>query len=111
MIHVRTPLRPKAAAVGLLLCAGLALPACTSDQSHEYLAHTDRVTRGAGDAAAANRAIHTIDPWSRPSHNAKIDMDGKRAALAAKRYETNTSVNPKGLGSSDPVSIEIGERK
>jgi Tfp pilus assembly protein PilX len=91
------PLRLKATAVGLLLAAGAALAACTSDQSHEYLAHSDRVTSGAGDAAASNRAAHTINPWSAPSHKTQIDMDGKRAGLATKRYETNTSVKPRGF--------------
>lgn len=106
------PLRllgPRAAAVGLLLLAGVSLAGCTSDQSHEYLAHSDRVTSGAGDAAASNRAIHTIDPWSRPAHQTQIDMDGKRAGLAVKRYETNTSPKPKGLN-TDTVSVEVGPK-
>ena len=104
-----TPLRLKAAAAGLLLSAGAVLAACTSDQSHEYLAHTDRVTKGAGDAVASNRAVHTIDPWSRHSHKTQIDMDGKRAGLAVKRYQSNTSINPKGLG-SEPAAVD-GDKK
>jgi hypothetical protein len=103
-------LRPKATTVGLLLCAGASLVACTSDQSHEYLAHSDRVTSGAGDAAASNRAMHTIDPWSRPSHKTQIDMDGKRAGLAVKRYETNTSPKPRGLN-GDTTSVEVGSKQ
>jgi hypothetical protein len=109
MNPLSTPPRLKAAAAGLLLCAGTLLAACTSDQSHEYLAHSDKITRGAGDAVASNRAVHTIDPWSRPSHNAKIDMDGKRAALAARRYQTNTGAKPKGLA-SDAIPVEVGEK-
>jgi hypothetical protein len=101
----RTPLRLKIAAAGLLLSAGAVSAACTSDQTHEYLAHTDRVTRGAGDAVATNKAMHTIDPWPRNSHKTQIDMDGKRAGLAAKRYESNTSINPKGL-SSEPAVVD-----
>ena len=104
----RMPPRLQATAASLLLSAGTLLAACTSDQTHEYLGHTDRVTSGAGDAVASNRAAHTIDPWSRNSHNTNIDMDGKRAALAAKRYETNTSIKPKGLG-SDPVVVDGGK--
>jgi hypothetical protein len=107
---MNTPPRLKAAAAGLLLCcAGTLLAACTSDQSHEYLAHSDKITRGAGDAVASNRAVQTIDPWSRPSHNTKIDMDGKRAALAARRYQTNTGAKPKGLA-SETTSAEGGEK-
>jgi hypothetical protein len=105
----RKPLRLKAAAAGLLLSAGAVLAACTSDQTHEYLAHTDRVTKGAGDAVATNRAVHTIDPWPRHSHKTQIDMDGKRAGLAAKRYETNTTINPKGL-TSEPVAVDEGKK-
>jgi hypothetical protein len=109
MNPLRTPLRLKATAAGLLLSAGALLAACTSDQTHEYLAHTDRVTKGAGDAVAANKVMHTIDPWPRHSHKTQIDMDGKRAGLAAKRYETNTSINPKGLG-SEPTAAD-GDKK
>jgi hypothetical protein len=96
----------QATAAALLLSTAVAgLGACTSDQTHEYLAHSDRVTRGAGDAAVANRAVHTIDPWPSHSHKTQIDMDGKRAAVAAKRYETNTSLKPQGTGlDSGPVN-------
>ncbi|NJO32187.1 MAG: hypothetical protein HC869_02760 [Rhodospirillales bacterium] len=44
-------------------------------------------------------AMHTVDPWPYYSQKTQIDMDGKRAQLAAKRYETNTSIKPKGLNS------------
>jgi hypothetical protein len=103
------PPSAKAAAAALLVGAGALLAACTSDQSHEYLAHTDKVTRGAGDAMASNQAVHTIDPWSRASHNTRIDMDGKRAAVAAQRYETNTNGKSKGVA-SDSSSIEVGQK-
>jgi hypothetical protein len=106
----RTPLRLKAAAAGLLLSAGAVLAACTSDQTHEYLGHTDRVTKGGGDSVASNKVAHTINPWPRHSSKTDIDMDGKRAGLAAKRYETNTSINPKGLG-SEPAGVVDGDRK
>jgi hypothetical protein len=36
-------------------------------------------------------------------------MDGKRAGLAVKRYETNTSPKPKGLN-TDTVSVEVGPK-
>src|SRR5262245_60080217 len=95
-------LTARATMTAMLLAAGVALGACTSDQRHEYLAHTDRVTSGAGDAVAANKVAHTIDPW--PPHSAKtqIDMDGKRAGVATKRYETNTTLPPKGLTQTAP---------
>jgi hypothetical protein len=106
----RMPPRLKAAAAGLLLCAGAVLAACTSDQTHDYLGHSDRVTNGAGDAVASNKAVHTIDPWPRHSSKTDIEMDGKRAGIAAKRYESNTSISPKGL-SSEPAGGDNGQKK
>jgi hypothetical protein len=99
----------KLTAAVLLLSAGAGLGSCTSDQSHEYLAHTDRVTSGTGDASAANKVVHTINPWPAHSRNTQIEMDGKRAGLAAKRYESNTSTKPKGL-SSDTIPFNGGQK-
>jgi hypothetical protein len=67
---------------------------CKSDQLYEYRAHTDKVTEGAGNASAANRAIHTIDPWPAYAEKTEINTDGKRALVAVRRYETNTSIKP-----------------
>jgi hypothetical protein len=86
---------------GLLLLGATLLVSlvsgCTNDQLYEYQAHTDKVTQGAGNASAANRAVHTIDPWPAYSQKTQVDMEGNRALLAARRYETNTSIRPKGL--------------
>ncbi len=80
----------------LLLAAAASVLGCSSAQDHEYRAHSDRVTSGAGNAMAANRAIHTIDPWPANSQNTQIDMEGNRAQVAVRRYENNTSIKPKG---------------
>lgn len=88
------------ASLGLV---ALLLGGCTSDHIHEYRDNTDRVTAGAGNAMAANRAIHTIDPWPYHSQNTQIDVDGKRAEVGMKRYESNTSLKPKGVSSSSAV--------
>jgi hypothetical protein len=72
------------------LVSALAIAGCTSDQIHEYHAHTDKVTAGAGNASAANRAIQTVDPWPAHAEKTQINMDGKRALTAVRRYETNT---------------------
>jgi hypothetical protein len=53
--------------------------------------------------------VHTINPWPAHSRNTQIEMDGKRAGLAAKRYESNTSIKPKGLG-SDTVPFNGGQK-
>lgn len=81
----------------LLVLVGIGLSGCYEDDRYRYLAHSDTVTLGAGNAAAVNAATHTIDPWPPESKDDRIDQDGKRAAIAVKRYETNTSIQPKGL--------------
>jgi hypothetical protein len=68
---------------------------------YQYRAHSDKVTRGAGNAAAANIAAQTIDPWPPSSQRTHINQDGKRAYLAIKRYESNTSIAPKGINSAN----------
>jgi hypothetical protein len=37
-------------------------------------------------------------------------MDGKRAGLAVKRYETNTSPTPRGLN-GDTIPVEVGSKQ
>jgi len=84
---------------GLLLAvlAGVALSGCYETDRYRYLGHGDGVTLGAGDSVAVNKAVHTIDPWSPESNETRIDQDGKRARIAVERYETNTTITPRGL--------------
>jgi hypothetical protein len=84
----------------LVLC--VALGGWDEDELHyRYRAHSDFVTRGAGDAAASNIATHTLDPWPASSRRTHIDQNGKRAYIAIKRYETNTSIQPKGINGTN----------
>lgn len=86
--------------LGALLC--LALGGWDEDElRYQYRGHGDKVTRGAGNAAAANIATQTIDPWPAHSQRTQINQDGKRAHIAIKRYETNTSIPPKGINSAN----------
>jgi hypothetical protein len=83
--------------LGLMMC--IALGGWDRDElNFRYRAHSDKVTRDAGDAAASNIVIQTIDPWPPASRRTRIDQNGKRAYIAIKRYETNTSIPPKGIG-------------
>jgi len=91
---------PRALGAGVVAIV-LGVGACTSDFRQEYLAHTDKVTSGAGNAVAANRAVHTIDPWPYHSQNTQIDIDGKRSQVGTRRYESNTSIKPKGTSSAN----------
>lgn len=96
---MRSTLRPLLAGI-----AALALAGCAESDLHHYLGHNDTVTVGAGNAQAANRTIHEVDHWPAASRKTQIDMDGKRAALAVKRYQKNESIEPRGLSKRD-ISI------
>ena len=102
-MHRNRPRLPLLGATLLLLASG-----CTSDPIYPYRAHTDKVTLGAGNASAVNRAVHTIDPWPQYSRKTQIDTDGNRALVAVRRYETNTSVKPKGL-SPEPAATNAAQ--
>lgn len=68
----------------------------------DYFARRDTVTLSAGNAAAHNIAVQTIDPWAAHAENARIDMDGKRSHVAVKKYQQNKAAKPQGLGSKPP---------
>ncbi len=67
----------------ILVAASLSLllGACSA-----YTGYADTVEPSAGDAVAANVAIHTIDPWPYASSKTGISADGKRVARATERY-------------------------
>jgi hypothetical protein len=92
---------------GLLAMSAFIVAGCSEHDLETYLGHNDTVTVGAGNSSASNRVTHATDVWPQASRKNKIDLDGKRAALAAKRYETNTSIEPRGLGRDGDVEIEL----
>jgi hypothetical protein len=79
----RTALR-LAAAAALALCAA----SCT-----EYVEHRETIAPHAGNAVAANRAIHTVDPWPAASARTDIDTSGRRVVDAIERYEAGKPGN------------------
>lgn len=104
---MRLKFRPRLAAIisGMVT---LSVGGCAESDLHQYLGHSDSLTVGAGNAQFANRAIHEVDHWPEASRRTQIDLDGRRAALAAKRYQKNESLEPKGL-TKNGVSISIGD--
>ena len=66
----------------------------------EYYSQSDTITLGAGDAIATNAASQTIDPWPPHANNTDIDLEGPRAGVAVERYQSNTSLKPRGLTKS-----------
>jgi hypothetical protein len=68
-----------------------------------HFGHSDFITRQAGDGIEVNKAAQTIDWWPKAAKNRKLDVDGKRAEVAMKRYEQNKSIPPRGLSTTTIV--------
>ena len=69
-----------------------------------YAERRDTIAFHAGEAAAHNRAVHTIDPWPAASRNANIAFDGPRAVRAIERYEQG---EPAVAGSGAPGAVPM----
>jgi hypothetical protein len=80
-----------------VIAAALALAGC------DHLARRETVSAHAGDAKAANAAIHTIDPWPRHAENNRIGMDGVKAQQAMEKYYRP----PRGNQSPQPTPIVV----
>jgi hypothetical protein len=78
------------------LALGLAVSACTP-----YLERRETVSFHAGDAVAANRAIHTIDPWPAAASRTDIPHSGRKIADAIERYH----LPPKSAGGPPPILL------
>lgn len=73
-----------------LAVTGLALTGC----SDIYTDRRETVALHSGDAMAANRVTHTIDPWSPASANRNIAFNGEKMQSAQERYRTNRVIPP-----------------
>ena len=93
----------------LALAAATALGGCTD----MYLDRRDTVSFAAGDAVAANKVTHMIDPWPPYAGNRNIAFDGERMQMAAERYRTDKVKEARGIGTSsvkyEPVAISAGK--
>jgi hypothetical protein len=83
------------------LAAATLLGACTD----MYLDRRDTVSFGAGDATAANKVTHMVDPWPVRAGDRNIMHDGERMAGAAERYRTN-KVTPLAGSSTSSVNYQ-----
>jgi hypothetical protein len=83
----------------LALAATMMLGACTD----MYLDRRDAVSFGAGDAVAANKVTHMVDPWPVRAGDRNIGHSGERMAAAAERYRTG-KVTP--LASASTTSLQ-----
>jgi hypothetical protein len=73
------------------LAAALAGVAALSGCHDAYIARRDGVTFQAGDAVAANKAIHIIDPWPASARSARLPASGTQAVSAIERLEARNA--------------------
>ena len=93
--------RSNARGAVLALAATTLLGACTD----MYLDRRDTVSFAAGDAPAANKVTHMIDPWPIRAGDRNIAFDGERMAAAAERYRTD-KVKPLAGSSTSSVKYD-----
>jgi hypothetical protein len=79
---------------GIKLAAGAVLLSATLAACSEYLDRRDGLSMVSGEAMAANRVTHMIDPWPPASGRRSIAYSGEKAATAAERYRTGRVIPP-----------------
>ena len=65
-----------------------------------YTDRRDTIAVSAGDALAANKMTHMVDPWPRASANRNIAFNGEKMQSAVERYRTNKVIAPVGATTS-----------
>jgi len=78
------------------------------DPITQYTQRADAITLSVGNAAAANEAIQTIDPWPRASASRNIPGNGERMAGAYERYRNVDKVPPRPMLNPPYVAIMGG---
>jgi hypothetical protein len=89
-------------------CAGAGDDWFDEDPWFEHRWRGDSITLEAGNAAAHNIAVHTIDPWPAHAKKSRIDIDGHRLLLGIQRYKANKSIPPKGLTTQSVIAPNFG---
>jgi hypothetical protein len=68
----------------------------------QYVARSDTVTLGAGNAKDVNAATHVIDPWPRNVKDRRISGNGERMVGAVQRYQRPQTGRTAGQGQGRP---------
>ena len=76
------------------IAAATLLGAVLGGCSENYLARRDTISLVSGEAMAANRVTHMIDPWPPASGRRDIAYNGEKAATASERYRTGRIIPP-----------------
>jgi hypothetical protein len=72
----------------------LALAAALAGCSDIYYDRRDAISLASGEAMAANRVTHMIDPWPAASGRRDIAYSGEKAQTASERYRTGRIIPP-----------------
>lgn len=83
----------------LALSAVLVLAGCA-----DYLDRRETISLNGGDALAANKVTHMVDPWPLASGDRNIAFNGSKMQSAVERYRTNRVIQPKNTGTSTSYS-------
>jgi hypothetical protein len=76
------------------MVAAALLGATLGGCSEIYSERRDSISLVSGEAMAANRVTHMIDPWPHASGRRDIAYSGEKAALASERYRTGRVIPP-----------------
>jgi hypothetical protein len=92
------------------LVAGALLGAMLSGCSDIYFDRRETISPFSGEAMAADRVTHTIDPWSLASSNRNIAYNGEKAATAAERYRTGRVIPPVNATTSSAAYTQAAQQ-
>ena len=82
--------RPSSKALTVLVLFGTVLGGC----SDIYYDRRETISVVSGEANAANRVTHMIDPWPAASGRREIAYSGERMQTAHERYRTGCVTKP-----------------
>jgi hypothetical protein len=84
------PSKTKLRVIAPALLAGLLLAGC----SGIYFDRRETIVPSAGDAVAANKVTHMVDPWPAASANKNIAFNGEKMQTAVERYRQGRIIPP-----------------
>jgi hypothetical protein len=75
-----------------------------------YYDRRDSISLGAGDAIAINKAVQTVDPWSRASTNTRLAFDGQRMQTAIERHRLGKTLPPVNVTTSSAALQQVQQQ-
>ena len=84
------PLKTSMRLIAPALVGGMLLAGC----SDIYFDRRETIVPSAGDAVAANKVTHMVDPWPASSMNKNIAFNGEKMQTAVERYRQGRVIPP-----------------